>query len=141
MASNSLLECIVYAKAASLDIIAHLPNISMPQFALPWDESQVTNSDEEIIVTHNWAELRRLMWDYVGIVRTNKRLERAKRRIELLKIEIQEYYGKLHRSGFHKDGYVQCSTRRDYRPAYKACAAQKARRAGRNSRRSVLLCK
>lgn len=93
MASNSLLECIVYARAASLDIKTQLPNVSMPNLALPWDESQVTDSDEEIVVTHNWAELRRLMWDYVGIVRTNKRLERAKRRIELLKIEIQEYYG------------------------------------------------
>jgi L-aspartate oxidase len=93
MASNSLLECIVYAKSASEDILSQLKNIAPPKPAKPWDESLVTNSDEEIVVTHNWAEIRHLMWDYVGIVRTNKRLARAKRRIELLKAEIQEYYG------------------------------------------------
>ena len=58
-----------------------------------WDESQVTDSDEDIVVAHNWDELRRFMWDYVGIVRTNKRLERALHRVELLKREINEYYG------------------------------------------------
>ena len=93
MASNSLLECIVYGKAASLDIREHLDLVSSPTKAPAWDESQVTNSDEEIVVTHNWSEIRSLMWDYVGIVRTNKRLERAHRRIELLKNEVQEYYG------------------------------------------------
>lgn len=93
MASNSLLECIVYAQSASNDIIEKLEHLSNPPLAKPWDESLVTNSDEEIVVTHNWAEIRHLMWDYVGIVRTNKRLARAKRRIELLKTEIQEYYG------------------------------------------------
>lgn len=93
LASNSLLECVVYAKAASIDIKKHLDQIQPPEEALPWDESQVTNSDEEIVVTHNWHEIRSLMWDYVGIVRTNKRLERAQRRIELLKTEVQEYYG------------------------------------------------
>ncbi|CAL7961706.1 L-aspartate oxidase [Gammaproteobacteria bacterium] len=92
IASNSLLECIVYGKAASDDIKEQLTNIEVPKPATPWDESQVTNSDEEIVVTHNWGEVRRLMWDYVGIVRTNKRLERARHRIELLKSEIQEYY-------------------------------------------------
>jgi len=93
MASNSLLEAIVFGKAASKDILEQLQQVSMPEPAKPWDESQVTNSDEEIVVTHNWNELRHLMWDYVGIVRTNKRLERAKRRVALLKTEIQEYYG------------------------------------------------
>jgi len=93
MASNSLLECIVYARAASDDILRKLPEVATPQPTDAWDDSQVTNSDEEIVVSHNWAELRHLMWDYVGIVRTNKRLERARRRIELLKNEIQEYYG------------------------------------------------
>jgi L-aspartate oxidase len=92
IASNSLLECIVYGKAASEDIKQNLTNIEPPEPATPWDESQVTNSDEEIVVAHNWEEIRRLMWDYVGIVRTNKRLERARHRIELLKAETQEYY-------------------------------------------------
>lgn len=93
MASNSLLECIVFAKAAKNDIQNKLAKVSFPEKILPWDESQVTDSDEEIVVTHNWGELRRLMWDYVAIVKTKKRLERAKHRIELLKKEIQEYYG------------------------------------------------
>lgn len=95
MASNSLLECLVFAKAASDDIKNLLANnkAKMVKFIKAWDESKVTDSDEEIVVTHNWGELRRLMWDYVGIVRTNKRLERAKHRIELLKKEIHEYYG------------------------------------------------
>lgn len=93
MASNSLLECIVFGKAASEDIKEKIQTIAAIAPAKPWDESQVTDSDEEIVVTHNWGELRSAMWDYVGIVRTNKRLERAKHRIELLKREIHEYYG------------------------------------------------
>lgn len=93
IASNSLLECIVFGKAASTDIKKYLKNIAPPKSAKPWDESRVTDSDEEIVVTHNWGEVRRVMWDYVGIVRTNKRLERAQRRIELLKSEIHDYYG------------------------------------------------
>lgn len=92
MASNSLLECIVFAKSASADIKESLHKIAMPEKVHLWDESQVTNSDEEIVVTHNWGELRRTMWDYVGIVRTNKRLERAEHRIALLKAEIKDYY-------------------------------------------------
>lgn len=92
MASNSLLECIVFAQAAAEDIITKLatsPEVS----SLPeWDESRVANSDEEVVITHNWHELRLFMWDYVGIVRTTKRLERAQRRIELLQQEIEEYY-------------------------------------------------
>lgn len=92
IASNSLLECVVYGLASSNDIKQNLANIEAPKPASPWDESQVTDSDEEIVVTHNWEEVRRLMWDYVGIVRTNKRLERARHRIELLKSEVQEYY-------------------------------------------------
>lgn len=92
IASNSLLECIVYGLASSSDIKQNLATIETPKPANPWDESQVTDSDEEIVVTHNWEEIRRLMWDYVGIVRTNKRLERARHRIELLKSEVQEYY-------------------------------------------------
>jgi L-aspartate oxidase len=93
MASNSLLECLVYARQASEDILKMLP--AMPESPqLPeWDESQVSDSDEEVVVAHNWDEIRRFMWDYVGIVRTDKRLERAMRRVELLKQEIAEYYG------------------------------------------------
>ena len=92
MASNSLLECLVFAHTASLDILAQLHEISLPPLLPSWDESQVTDSDEEIVVSHNWDELRRFMWDYVGIVRTTKRLQRAKRRIDLLNSEIDEYY-------------------------------------------------
>ncbi len=92
MASNSLLECVVYAAAAAKDILSHLQDNYVEEPIAPWDESQVTNSDEEVIIQHNWHELRFFMWDYVGIVRTNKRLERALRRIQLLSQEIQEYY-------------------------------------------------
>ncbi len=90
LASNSLLECMVLGKAAATDILQtaaserpHIPE---------WDESQVTDPDEEVVISHNWDELRRFMWDYVGIVRTNKRLERALHRIELLQHEIDDYY-------------------------------------------------
>lgn len=93
MASNSLLECLVYAQQAALDIEQRLPSVAAPPQVTPWDESRVTDSDEEVVVSHNWNELRHFMWDYVGIVRSNKRLERAKRRINLLRHEIKEYYG------------------------------------------------
>lgn len=93
LASNSLLECLVFAKAASLEIIKSIKDFAIPNKALAWDESKVTDSDEEIVVTHNWNELRQLMWNYVGIVRTNKRLQRAQIRLDLLKAEIHEYYG------------------------------------------------
>jgi L-aspartate oxidase len=90
LASNSLLECLVYGMAAAKDILEQ-PAVVLP--ALPeWDESRVTDADEEIVISHNWDELRRFMWDYVGIVRTNKRLERALHRIKLLQDEINEYY-------------------------------------------------
>ena len=92
LASNSLLECLVFGTSAARDIIERL-DTKLLQTKIPkWDESQVTNSDEEVIISHNWDELRRSMWDYVGIVRTDKRLQRAQRRIELLKQEINEYY-------------------------------------------------
>ncbi|KFI18720.1 L-aspartate oxidase [Nitrosococcus oceani] len=93
MASNSLLECLVFARAAAQDINARLAGISQAESLPPWDESQVIDSEEEIVVAHNWDELRRFMWDYVGIVRTVKRLQRAQHRIDLLHQEIAEYYG------------------------------------------------
>jgi len=93
LASNSLLECLVFARATAQHISSNLTT-RYKHYHLPhWDESQVTDSDEDIVVAHNWDELRRFMWDYVGIVRTNKRLERALNRTELLKREINEYYG------------------------------------------------
>ena len=93
MASNSLLECLVFAEQAAADILKVLPTLTTSQPLAEWDESQVSDSDEEVVVSHNWDELRRFMWDYVGIVRTNKRLNRAMRRVELLKEDIAEYYG------------------------------------------------
>ena len=92
MASNSLLECLVFAQATAKKISSL---INEPYSFLKisnWDESRVTDSDEEVVISHNWDELRRFMWDYVGIVRTNKRLERAKHRVTLLQQEITEYY-------------------------------------------------
>lgn len=92
MASNSLLECVVFAHSAAKHIHKRLDKVELVSKLADWDESQVSNSDEEVIITHNWHELRLFMWDYVGIVRTNKRLERAMRRIHLLQQEIFEYY-------------------------------------------------
>ncbi len=92
MASNSLLECLVFADRASVDILQKLDTISAPPTIAAWDESKVSDSDEEVLVSHNWDELRHFMWDYVGIVRSDKRLSRAMSRVELLKNEITEYY-------------------------------------------------
>ncbi|MNQ85829.1 L-aspartate oxidase [compost metagenome] len=92
MASNSLLECFVYGRSAANDIIAKLATMPMPEQLPGWDASQVTDSDEDVIIAHNWDELRRFMWDYVGIVRTNKRLQRAEHRVRLLLDEIDEFY-------------------------------------------------
>lgn len=93
LASNSLLECVVFAQAAAEDINQHIADFNPDASALPpWDESRVTDADEEVVVSHNWDELRRFMWDYVGIVRTDKRLERALHRVTLLQQEIQEFY-------------------------------------------------
>ncbi|KPZ68970.1 MULTISPECIES: L-aspartate oxidase [Shewanella] len=92
LASNSLLECLVFARAAAQDIESLLSKIPAPGPVPHWDESQVSNSDEEVVIAHNWHELRLFMWDYVGIVRTDKRLERALRRCAMLQQEIQEYY-------------------------------------------------
>lgn len=94
LASNSLLECLVYAESAAQDILSKPLGsiVSLPH----WDESQVTDADEAVVISHNWDELRRFMWDYVGIVRTTKRLERAQHRIQLLHEEINEYYRNFH---------------------------------------------
>jgi len=92
MASNSLLECVVFARAAALEIGELMEAAQLVTQLKPWDESQVTDSDEEVVIQHNWHELRLFMWDYVGIVRTDKRLERAARRVELLQQEIHDYY-------------------------------------------------
>lgn len=93
LASNSLLECLVFAESCALWIGARLPSTPGPETVLPaWDESRVSDADEMVVVSHNWDELRRFMWDYVGIVRTTKRLERARHRAELLQDEIREYY-------------------------------------------------
>ena len=90
LASNSLLECIVFSEAAANDILVQ-PASEMPE--LPeWDASRVSDPDEEIVISHNWDELRRFMWGYVGIVRTTKRLQRAQHRIHLLAREIEEFY-------------------------------------------------
>jgi L-aspartate oxidase len=94
MASNSLLECFVVAFAAAKDIREKIGHTALGQDIPLWDESRVSNADNEILVSHNWDEIRRCMWDFVGIVRNSDRLQRAERRINLLADEIQEYYSK-----------------------------------------------
>ena len=91
LASNSLLECLVFGDAVAKHILQS--KIDTTSFDLPhWDESRVTDADEEILITHTWNELRRFMWNYVGIVRTNKRLSRALHRIHMLRDEVHEFY-------------------------------------------------
>ena len=90
LASNSLLECLVFGRAAAADILS-APTQVIPKLPI-WDESRVTDADEEVLITHTWDELRRFMWNYVGIVRTDKRLSRALHRIHLLRDEVQEFY-------------------------------------------------
>jgi len=93
LASNSLLECFVFGDAAATDIAAHWDDLPAPPPIRAWDESRVIDSDEEVVIKQNWTEIRRFMWNYVGIVRTTKRLERAQHRIKLLTEEIEDYYG------------------------------------------------
>ena len=93
LASNSLLECFVFGEAAAKDILENWDGFDAPPTVREWDESRVTHSDEEVIIKQNWTEIRRFMWNYVGIVRTTKRLERAANRIRLLGEEIDDYYG------------------------------------------------
>ena len=97
LASNSLLECLVFARAVAADIVERTgsgTSTSAAPSPPAWDESRVSDSDEQVVLAHNWTELRRFMWDYVGIVRTDKRLERAQHRIDLLKREIHDYYAR-----------------------------------------------
>ncbi|MDP2264574.1 MAG: L-aspartate oxidase [Hydrogenophaga sp.] len=94
LASNSLVECMVFAQGA-VAAIRHAAPPPTPNMPL-WDDSRVTDADEQVVISHNWDELRRFMWDYVGIVRTNKRLERAAHRITLLQREIHEFYSQFH---------------------------------------------
>ena len=93
LASNSLLECFVFGEAAASDILARWDALEEPPGILPWDATRVTDSDELVVIKQNWTEIRRFMWNYVGIVRTTKRLERAANRIALLKQEVEDYYG------------------------------------------------
>jgi L-aspartate oxidase len=93
LASNSLLECFVFGEAAAQHIAQHWVALPPPPAVRAWDESRVTDSDEEVVIKQNWTEIRRFMWNYVGIVRTTKRLERAQHRIDLLRSEVEDYYG------------------------------------------------
>ena len=93
LASNSLLECFVFGESVASDILERWDSFEAPPPVSGWDASRVTNSDEEVVIKQNWTEIRRFMWNYVGIVRTTKRLERAQHRIELLSGEVAEYYG------------------------------------------------
>ena len=93
LASNSLLECFVYGEACANHIAQHWDDLPPPPAIRAWDESRVTDSDEEVVIKQNWTEIRRFMWNYVGIVRTTKRLERAQHRIRMLTDEINDYYG------------------------------------------------
>ncbi|WP_066724927.1 L-aspartate oxidase [Sphingomonas pituitosa] len=93
LASNSLLECFVFGEAVANHIMGHWGELPPPPAIRPWDESRVADSDEEVVIKQNWTEIRRFMWNYVGIVRTTKRLERAAHRIKLLREEVADYYG------------------------------------------------
>ncbi len=92
LASNSLLECFVFGDAAARHIEANWDALEPPPAIRPWDESRVTDSDEEVVIAQCWREIRQFMWNFVGIVRTTKRLERAKHRIDLLRREVEDYY-------------------------------------------------
>jgi len=92
LASNSLLECLVFGEAAARHIAGNWHSLPDVPAIRAWDESRVTDSDEEVVIAQTWGEIRRMMWNYVGIVRTTKRLERAKHRIDMLRQEVKEYY-------------------------------------------------
>jgi len=92
MASNSLLECFVLAFSASQQIERKFASTEIPQLGQPWDESRVYQSEDDVLISHNWHELRRFMWDFVGIVRTDRHLQRAQRRVRVLEQEVEDYY-------------------------------------------------
>ena len=92
LASNSLLECFVFGEAAARHILRSWADLPEPPAIRAWDESRVTDSDEEVVIQQCWGEIRRFMWNFVGIVRSTKRLERAKHRIDLLREEVKDYY-------------------------------------------------
>lgn len=94
MASNSLLECFVYAASAAKHIAEKLPEQSA-QTSPPWDDSRVRHSDEDVVIQYNWQSLRRTLWDYVGIVRSDRRLQYAKNSIALMQREVADYYGRF----------------------------------------------
>ncbi len=93
LASNSLLECFVFGDACANHILQNWDSLPPPPVIRGWDESRVTDSDEEVVIAQCWREIRQFMWNFVGIVRTTKRLERAQHRIDLLRQEVEEYYG------------------------------------------------
>jgi L-aspartate oxidase len=92
LASNSLLEALVFADAAATETLSRLDSVEPAMEAPPWQEGDATESHEAVVITQNWDEIRRFMWNYVGIVRSDRRLARARRRIDLLQSEITEYY-------------------------------------------------
>ena len=98
LASNSLLEAMVYAARAADDVEERRLAIA-PATSRPGTRARPTSSDEAVVVSHNWDEIRRLMWNYVGIVRTDRRLERAAQRIELIRAEIRDYYWNVRVNG------------------------------------------
>ena len=109
LASNSLLECVVFGKSCA-SAIREQASVAPPP--LPeWDESQVENPDEQVVIANNWDELRLMMWNYVGIMRTVRRLERAQNRITLLKAEIDDYYAnfKVNRDLLELRNLVDCA--------------------------------
>jgi len=99
LASNSLLECFVFGEAVASHIGANWGDLAPPPPIRQWDESRVTDSDEEVVIKQNWTEIRRFMWNYVGIVRSTKRLERAAHRIQMLRGEVNDYYGHFRVTG------------------------------------------